>query len=90
MAHCPFEKLADLLPVLAEIRLWEGIREKSPGVFYFKSIPFLHFHEKDGRRWADVRAGRSWGAPIDVPFKSTAAARRAFTSEVRKRYALMP
>ena len=89
MGHCPFAKLADLTDVLDVIRTWPGIKEKSPGVFYLKSTPFLHFHEKDGVRWADARAGKSWGEPLDIDFKATKAERLAFRKEVRKRYELM-
>lgn len=64
MAHCPYSDLADLEPALAEIRTWKDIREKSPGVFYLKRTPFLHFHIKDGVRWADARCGKDWGPKI--------------------------
>jgi hypothetical protein len=68
VAHCPYEKIADLEPVFEEMRGWPGIKEKSPGVFYVKSTPFLHFHVKDDDRWADVRAGKTWGE-LTVPGK---------------------
>jgi hypothetical protein len=87
MAHCPFERLADLREVLDEIRGWPAIREASPGVFYVKRMPFLHFHvDKEGRRWADARLGADWGPEIDVPEPAPAAAQRRFLSEVRRRY----
>jgi hypothetical protein len=86
MAHCPYDKLADLEPVVDSVRGWPGIKEKSPGVFYLKSTPFLHFHEKDGARWADARDGKNWGEPIEVPFKATKAVREKFHKEVRRRY----
>ena len=89
MGHCPFEKLADLGDVLEVVRGWPGIKEKTPGVFYFKSIPFLHFHEKDGVRWADARAGENWGESIGIDFGATKAQRTAFQKEVRRRFELM-
>jgi hypothetical protein len=52
-----------------------SVRERSPGVFYVKGLPFLHFHLKEGRRWADVRAGRTWGPPVEIPLGATAAGR---------------
>jgi hypothetical protein len=88
MAHCPFEKLADLRDCLAELRGWPDVREGRPGIFYVKRTPFLHFHvDREGRRWADVREGAGWGAELDVPFAAGAAARRRFLAEVRRRYA---
>ena len=89
MGHCAFEKLADLNAVLNVVRSWPGIKEKSPGVFYLKSTPFLHFHEKDGARWADAKDGKAWGAQIDIPFNATKAMRDQFQKEVRRRYNLM-
>jgi hypothetical protein len=51
MAHCPVELLDDLGDVLAEVRGWAGVKEDSPGVFYVRREPFLHFHLlKGGRR----------------------------------------
>jgi len=89
LAHCPYELVADLEPVFDEMRTWPGIKEKSPGVFYVKSIPFLHFHVKDGERWADVKADKTWGEPVDIPMRSTKVARDRFAKEVRRRYELV-
>lgn len=87
MAHCPFERLSDLRATLDEIRGWPSIREASPGVFYVKRIPFLHFHvNKEGRRWADARLGGDWGPEIDVPEPASATAQQSFLREVRRRY----
>lgn len=71
---------------LDKIRAWPSIKEKSPGVFYVKSLPFLHFHTKDERRWADAREGKSWGPQIDVPFGVKATGKKQFLSEVERRY----
>jgi hypothetical protein len=87
VAHCPFDRLADLAGILDEIRAWPAIREPSPGVFYWKRTPFLHFHvNRDGRRWADARSGTVWGPEIDIPEPASAAAQRRFLREVRRRY----
>jgi hypothetical protein len=86
LAHCPFEKLRDVAPVLKEVRGWEGIREPKPGIFYYKAKPFLHFHEKDGERWADVRDGADWGRPLDLAFGAGAALQKRFLAAVKKRY----
>jgi hypothetical protein len=44
VAHCPPALLDDIADVLADVRTWPGIIEKSPGVFYARRNPFLHFH----------------------------------------------
>jgi hypothetical protein len=74
----PLSKVA--LP-LQEIRKLPELREKSPGVFYFKSIPFLHFHDKDGIRWADVKKAGDW-TRLEIGFAAGAKARRAFLKAV--------
>ena len=86
MAHCPADKLSDLEPVLALVRSWPGIREKGPGVFYFKSIPFMHFHEKDGERWADVKNGKTWGEPIKIALNASKTQCAQFQKGIQKRY----
>ena len=48
--------LAALLQRLRELPL----KEKSRGVFYFKSRAFLHFHEDATGIFADLRAGDAW------------------------------
>ena len=55
MKHATAAALDQLEPVLAEIRTLGGLREKSRGVFYFKSKAFLHFHEDPKGLFADVR-----------------------------------
>jgi hypothetical protein len=86
MAHCPSEKLSDLRALLAEIREWPEIREVKPGIFYLRRMPFLHFHLKDGDRWADVRCGRDWASPIGIPFSPTAKEREDFLKAAGRCY----
>lgn len=85
MAHCPYSELADLEAALAEIRTWDRIRERSPGVFYYKSTPFLHFHIQDGVRWADARRGKDWGPriPVTTSAKFLRAAKRYYAATVK-------
>ncbi len=86
MAHCPPELLDDLADLLAEVRTWGGVIEKSPGVFYMRRQPFLHFHlVAGGRRRADVKGRANW-VSLDLPRPVTAARRRAFLRELRIRY----
>jgi hypothetical protein len=78
MAHCPYDQLTDLEDVLAVIRRWPDVKELKPGTFYVRRTPFLHFHLKGERRWADVRAGEDWGPSLDIPLRASARAKRAF------------
>jgi len=47
--------LDQLEPLLASLRLIDGLIEKKRGVFYRKSRAFLHFHEDPAGFHADVR-----------------------------------
>lgn len=86
MARCPLSLLDDLADVLAEVRAWDGVVEKSPAVFYLRGQPFLHFHLVSGnRRRADVKSPTGW-VPIDLPHRLSAPDRRAFVQAVRRRY----
>jgi len=88
MAHCPFDKLADLRECLDEVRSWPNVMEPRPGIFYIKRVPFLHFHlDKTGRRWADIRDGGDWGAEFDVPVDASQSMKQRFLREARRRYA---
>jgi hypothetical protein len=86
VAHCPPELLDDLAPLLAELRTWARVVEKSPGVFYVGREPFLHFHLLAGdRRRADVKGRTSW-VEVDLPRPASATRRRALLRELRKRH----
>ncbi|MGE3728500.1 MAG: hypothetical protein AB7I41_23320 [Candidatus Sericytochromatia bacterium] len=86
MAHCPAEELTDLAEILAELRNCPGLKEKQTGIFYYKGKGFLHFHLKDGRRWADIREGQDWGTPLVLPFNPDQASCDAFLAEAKRRY----
>ena len=85
MGRCRYELLKDLEPALDEIRKLEGLIEKKPGIFYFKSQGFMHFHEKEGLIWADVRDGKTWGEPITIPNKITKGFIKKFVKAVQNR-----
>jgi hypothetical protein len=87
MAHCPYDRLADLGDILAVIRGLADLAEPRPGIFYLRRMSFLHFHYKDERRWADVRDGADWGAEVDIPFGAGPDAKRRFLQTVSRRYA---
>ncbi len=86
MGHTSPEHLLDVQNELNEIRQWCGVREKVKNIFYYKSKPFLHFHDKQGKRWADVRDGVTWGQPIDLPFDANVRQKQLFMREVERRY----
>jgi hypothetical protein len=86
VAHCPPSLLDDVADVLAKVRKWSGIVEKSPGVFYARRQPFLHFHLAEGeRRWADVKGQTGWTS-FDLPRPLSATRRRAFLRLLGARY----
>lgn len=89
MGHARAEDLLDIEDVLSELRRLPGVSERSGGIFYFKRIPFLHFHTKDGRRWADVRAGADWGPEIPIPFQCSPRKKQRFLKTVIRRYGLL-
>jgi len=87
MAHCPPDQLDDLGELFAEIRTWAGVAEKTPGVFYVRRQPFLHFHlVEGGRRRADVKGRGGW-VQLDLPRPASGARQRALLRELRGRYA---
>lgn len=87
MGHCAYSELADLEDILTELRTWDSVRERSPGVFYVKTKPFLHFHSnRSGERWADARRGLTWGPQLAIPPGADAVSRRAFRERVREYY----
>ena len=56
MKHAGAAALDTLEPLLARIRAPGVFKEKSRGIFYYKSKAFLHFHEDPAGMFADVRA----------------------------------
>ena len=85
MGHTAFENLKDLSKELAQIRKIENLKEKKPGVFYFKSTPFLHFHDKDGIRWAHLKTPEGW-LKVDLDFQASAKIKQQFLKSVHSAY----
>jgi hypothetical protein len=54
--HARPEDLDRLEPLLARLRAFPALKEKSRGVFYLKSQAFLHFHADPAGLFADVRS----------------------------------
>ena len=86
MGHTKPEMITDLARELEAIRGLDRITERSPGSFYYKSAGFLHFHDKDGRRWADVKTPSGY-EEIDIRFSANAAERRGFLRAVKDAHA---
>jgi hypothetical protein len=84
MAHLKAADAEDLKSMLGEIRALENLKEKGTGTFYYKSTPFLHFHTKDGLRYAHVKMRDGNWQELPIDFNSTAASRKKFFAAVVK------
>ena len=74
--------IADLAPLLTEIRENMLLKEKSPGCFYLKSKGVLHFHVKGARRYAHVFDGSDW-LEIDIKPSPSVALQKKIEKQVR-------
>ncbi len=83
MAHATANDLKDLKTLLENIRTLEGLKEKSLGCFYYKNKGILHFHTKQGRRYAHVSDGKHWHE-IDLPEQISPLAQKRTFSTLRK------
>ncbi|MBO1360898.1 hypothetical protein J2D73_13995 [Acetobacter sacchari] len=67
MKHATKDTLTGIEPLLQRIRR-TGLKEKSLGVFYRKSKPFLHFHEDPKGLFADLVRGADFDRyPVNTP-----------------------
>ena len=72
--------------MLDEVRVWAGVVEKRPGVFYAGREPFLHFHlTAEGGRRGDVKGRGGWIA-IELPRPISERRRQDLLRELRRRY----
>jgi hypothetical protein len=60
MKHATPPALDRLEPLLAKLRRRDRLKEKSRGVFYYKSRAILHFHEDPAGLFADLRTTGDW------------------------------
>ncbi len=60
MKHASPATLDAIEPLLAAIRKFPTLRERVRGIFYKKSIAYLHFHEDPAGLFVDVKLGGSW------------------------------
>jgi hypothetical protein len=87
MSTCPRELLDDLDDLFAELRAWDGVVERNPGVFYVGRQPFLHFHLlHGGQRRADVKGRAEW-IEVDLPRPASASRQAALRRALRRCYA---
>ena len=79
MKHATPATLDMIEPLLVGFRKVPGLRERQRGIFYKKSIAYLHFHEDPAGLFADVKLNGAWKR-IDV---STGAAKRDLLEAIR-------
>ncbi len=60
MKHATAASLDKLEPLLVRLRRHVRLKEKSRGVFYFRSKAILHFHEDPAGLFADLRTTGDW------------------------------
>jgi hypothetical protein len=78
MKHAGPEALDQLEPILEEIRLLDGLKEKKRGSFYCASSGFLHFHEDPAGFFADLKVGDDYVRfPINSKTQTQTFLRRA-------------
>ena len=86
MGRCPIEKLDDLKEVLNKVSKLKYINEKKLGLYYIKNKPFLHFHMKDGVRWADIRNETQWNEKNIISLNSNSNEKDAFFELILELY----
>ena len=72
MKHAGPAALAQLEPLLDDLRQMPALVEKTTGIFYVSSKAFLHFHEDPAGLFADVRVDGDF-----VRYRATNAVRAA-------------
>jgi hypothetical protein len=84
VARTDLSLLADLTPLLDEVRTWPAVEERAPGTFYCRSKPFLHFHCNQHRRRADVRTDAGW-VEVDLDDSDQPRLRQVLLAEHQSR-----
>jgi len=71
--HASAASLDLLEGLLRQIRTHAGLKEKSRGVFYFRSRAVLHFHEDPAGLFADLRTQADWDRyPVNTKAEQSA------------------
>jgi len=60
MKHADQITLAGLQDLLQAIRQFGGLKEKTPGSFYYKAGGFVHFHQDPAGLFADLKIAGQW------------------------------
>lgn len=80
MKHAGPTTLIELQPLLEQLRLLPGLVERKPGIFYRRSIAFLHFHEDAMGLFADAKIN---GREFERFAVSTQVQRQSFLRAVQ-------
>jgi hypothetical protein len=57
LKHATDQALDQLEDLLEDVRKLGKLTEKKRGIFYLKSVAFLHFHEDPAGLFADLKSG---------------------------------
>jgi hypothetical protein len=79
--HITPVRLATMEDLLGQLRAVDGLVERTPGAFYFKSRGFLHFHEDGDDLYADVKLT---GDGFDRMRVTTKREQQALVTSVRR------
>ena len=83
MAHAGSEALANLQPLIRQLRAIPQVREKQPGTFDLGGQAFVHFHDEGGKLLGDLKKASGMGFdryPVDAP-----PDQRKFIDEAKRR-----
>lgn len=58
--HAGVQALAQLVPLLIDLRAIEWLAERKPGIFYKGGQAWLHFHEDGSDLFADLKVDGDW------------------------------
>lgn len=83
MAHASPEDLSAYVSLLRQLREIKGLTEKRPGIYYYKAMAFLHFHNTEGVIDADMK--KVPGSGFDRFAVSTPEQQRRLVDEAKKR-----
>ena len=81
MKHAGPATLAQLEPLLTQLRSVHGLIERTPGSFYRKSKAYLHFHEDTAGLFADVKLHAATFTRLEV---TTLAQRQTLWAQIAK------
>jgi DNA-binding transcriptional MocR family regulator len=80
MKHAGEAALDTIEDLLAAARSYRALTERKRGIFYRKSVAWLHFHEDPAGMFADLKGASGWSR-MRV---TTAAEKRRFVAALQK------